>query len=172
VAQGVTPGVADRLERGIFRRALSHFASGIVVITGIEGDPPMPVGLTCQSFSSLSLDPALVMFSVARSSVTWPRIAASGRLVINILAESQSAVSAAFSVSGGDKFAGVGWEPDAGGMPVLTGTLAHLTGNVVATHDGGDHLIVVVAVESIVEYALEALPLLYFRSAYHQIREH
>ncbi len=169
MARGVSQDVVDELEPARFRRALSHFASGIVVITGTDGGAP--IGLTCQSFSSLSLDPPLVLFSVARTSTTWPRIARSGRLVVNILSDVQADVSAAFAVSGGDKFGRVAWRPDDDGLPVLDGTLAHLTGTISGTFDGGDHLIVVTAVSSIVESDPDALPLLYFRSAYHQVVE-
>jgi 3-hydroxy-9,10-secoandrosta-1,3,5(10)-triene-9,17-dione monooxygenase reductase component len=90
--------------------------------------------------------------------------------VINILSERQADVSAAFAVSWSDKFGHADWRMD-DGLPVLDGTLAHLTGTVSATFDGGDHLIVVMSVATIVENDTAALPLLYFRSSYRNITE-
>src|SRR5882757_9055232 len=81
------PGVPDRDETtdpAVFRRTLGHFCTGVVVVTAVDnGDP---VGMTCQSFSSLSLDPPLVMFSPAHTSTTWPRIRRVGFFAVNILA--------------------------------------------------------------------------------------
>jgi flavin reductase (DIM6/NTAB) family NADH-FMN oxidoreductase RutF len=144
-----------------FRRLLSHFATGVVVVTAAD---PEPVGLTCQSFSSLSLDPPLVMFSPARTSTSWPRIRAVGRFAVNILAEDQEELCRRFAVSGGDKFAGVDWHPGTTGAPILAGTLAHVECVLHAVHPGGDHDIVVGSPVSLQETST-AQPLLFFRGA-------
>ena len=146
-----------------FRAVLGRFCSGITVITALGPDGPL--GLTCQSFSSLSLDPPLVLFSPARTSVTWPRIREAGRLCVNVLAEEHSWLSAAMARSGTDKFAGVGWDASPHGAPRLDGALAWLDCVVAAEHDGGDHTIVVAAVLGL-SAGPAARPLLYYRGQY------
>ena len=85
---------------------LGHFATGVTVITALEEG--VPVGFTCQSFASLSLDPPLVA-AAAKTSTSWPKMAAAGSFCINILEEHQEPLSRAFAESGADKFAGVAW---------------------------------------------------------------
>jgi flavin reductase (DIM6/NTAB) family NADH-FMN oxidoreductase RutF len=89
----------------LMREVLGHFASGVTVVTAMTTDGP--IGFTCQSFSSLSLDPPLVAFAPARTSGTWSRLRAAGQFCVNVLAEEQSGLSQAFARSGTDKFAGV-----------------------------------------------------------------
>src|ERR1700736_2725510 len=85
-----------------FRTVAGHFATGIVIVTGMDGDEP--VGLTCQSFSSISLDPPLVAFAPASSSTSWPRIRGSGAFCVNVLAEAQEDVCRVFATRGREKF--------------------------------------------------------------------
>ncbi len=150
-----------------FRQVLARFATGVVVVTGAT--PEGPAGLTCQSFSSLSLDPPLILLSTARSSSTWPRIAATGRFAVNVLGADQQEVSGRFAVSGGDKFAGQEWRAGVLGNPLLDGAIAHVECDVEAVHDGGDHEIVVGRVRALSAPAVDAEPLLYFRSAYRRL---
>ncbi|MCO7219113.1 flavin reductase family protein [Klenkia sp. PcliD-1-E] len=145
------------------RDVLGHFASGITVVTAVEESGP--IGFTCQSFSSLSLDPPLVSFAPARSSTTWPRLRAIGRFCVNVLADDQHALSTQFSRSGTDKFAGVGWSPSAHGSPVLDGVVAWIDCALHAEHDGGDHTIVVGRVLDLGATA-ERTPLVFHRGAY------
>jgi flavin reductase (DIM6/NTAB) family NADH-FMN oxidoreductase RutF len=156
----VSPATVDP---ATFRAVLGRFCSGITVITALG--PGGPLGLTCQSFSSLSLDPPLVLFSPARTSVTWPRIREVGRLCVNVLAEEHSWLSAAMARSGTDKFAGVGWDASPHGAPRLDGAVAWLDCVVEAEHDGGDHTIVVAAVLGL-SAGPAARPLLYYRGQY------
>ncbi len=137
----VPPPVVDpRLMRDV----LGHFASGVTVVTAIA--PDGPIGFTCQSFSSLSLDPPLVAFAPSRTSTTWPRLRAAGRFCVNVLAEEQSDLSQAFARSGADKYAGVSWTPSPLGSPVLDGVVAWIDSELWAEYDGGDHTIVVARV--------------------------
>ena len=104
------------------RDALGAFASGVVVVTAIG--PDGPIGFTCQSFASLSLDPPLVSFAPSRGSSTWPRIREVGRFCVNVLAADHEHHSAGFARSGADKFAGVRWRPAPSGAPILDGVCA------------------------------------------------
>jgi flavin reductase (DIM6/NTAB) family NADH-FMN oxidoreductase RutF len=132
--------------------------------------------MTCQSFSSLSLDPPLVMVSPAKTSTTWPRIRATGRFAVNVLGAHQREVSGAFARSGTDKFAGQAWVPGATtGAPLLTGSIAHVECELDVVHDAGDHDIVVGRVVALDAPGLDAPvtdgtatvePLVYFRSGY------
>jgi flavin reductase (DIM6/NTAB) family NADH-FMN oxidoreductase RutF len=145
-----------------FRRILGHFATGIVVVTAHDTEP---IGMTCQSFSSVSMDPPLVMFCPAHSSKTWPRIRAAGMFAVNILAADQEEICRKFAVSGTDKFAGVAWSPGASGAPILAGVIAHIECRLEAVMAGGDHDIVTGRPLYVGE-GPGFDPLLFFRSQY------
>ncbi len=146
-----------------FRTVLGHFCSGITIVTAVDGGAP--VGLTCQSFASVSLDPPLVLFVPAKASNSWPHIRAARHFCANVLAEDQEALGRRFALRGADKFAGVGWRAGPSGAPVLDGSLAYVDCEIEAVHDGGDHDIVV---GRVVDLAVtrEATPLLFFRGGY------
>jgi 3-hydroxy-9,10-secoandrosta-1,3,5(10)-triene-9,17-dione monooxygenase reductase component len=146
-----------------FRTVLSHFCSGVTIITGREG--PEPVGLTCQSFTSLSLDPPLVAFCPGKSSSSWPRIQPSGAFCVNVLAEDQEEVCRVFATKGGDKFRGVGWRAGETGSPIIHDSLAWIDCRIDTVHDGGDHLIVVGRVVEL-GASHSAKPLLFYRGGY------
>jgi len=126
------------------RSVLGHFASGVTVVTG--GERGSPAGFTCQGFSSLSLDPPLIVVFPQRSSRSWADIARAGRFCVNVLSEDQDRLSAGFARSGTDKFAGVEWTPSPLGSPILAGVSAWIDCELVDVHPGGDHFIVVGAV--------------------------
>jgi len=150
------------LDQARFREVLGHFATGVTIVSALEGGEP--VGFTCQSFTALSLDPPMVILAPARSSTSWPRIARAGAFCVNILEEKQEALSRTFAVSGGDKFDGVGWTPGVTGSPLLEGSLAVVECRLGEIFEGGDHELVtghVVAME-----VGEGRPLLYYRSGF------
>ncbi|MFQ1004095.1 flavin reductase family protein [Modestobacter sp. SSW1-42] len=154
---------AQVIDPRAMRDVLGHFASGVTVVTAVGADGP--VGFTCQSFSSLSLDPPLVAFAPARTSTTWPRLREAGRFCVNVLSEDQRALSGQFARSGTDKFAGVGWAPSAHGSPVLDGVVAWIDGELWAEYEGGDHTIVVARVLDLGADASRT-PLLFHRGGY------
>ncbi|ART72852.1 hypothetical protein BTO20_33670 [Mycobacterium dioxanotrophicus] len=124
------------------RTVLGHFPTGVVIITAtIESDP---VGMTLQSFLSLSITPPLALLSVSKTSKTWPQIATARRFLVNILSEEQGSLARQFARTATDKFRGVDYTsaPELGG-PLLAGTTAWVDCSVEAEHDGGDHTIVV-----------------------------
>jgi flavin reductase (DIM6/NTAB) family NADH-FMN oxidoreductase RutF len=132
--------VPEPVDPRVLRDVLGHFASGVTVVTAATDDGPL--GFTCQSFSSLSLDPPLVVFAPARTSRTWPRLREIGRFCVNVLAEDQTALSQTFARSGTDKFAGVPWTRSRLGSPVLEDVVAWIDCELWAEYDGGDHTIV------------------------------
>jgi 3-hydroxy-9,10-secoandrosta-1,3,5(10)-triene-9,17-dione monooxygenase reductase component len=162
-APGGEPAEVDLTHDPVtFRRVLSHFATGVVVVTAFDDEP---VGMTCQSFSSLSLDPPLVVFCPAHTSTTWPRIRAVGVFAVNILAAEQEALCRQFAVSGGDKFVGVAWRRGLAGAPVLDGAVAHIECRLEQVFDGGDHAIVTGRPVAVGEDPARD-PLLFFRARY------
>lgn len=150
-----------------FRQVLGHFASGVAVITTC--DEQGPAGLTCQSFTAVSLDPPLVSFAPSRRSRSWPRIRRAGRFCANVLAADQEQVCRAFATSGRDKFTGVPWQLSAGGSPVIEGALSWVDCTIEAVYDGGDHLIVLGLVHDL-DVAREGPPLVFFRGSYGSYR--
>ncbi|MFD0353079.1 flavin reductase family protein [Streptomyces sp. NPDC127110] len=155
-----------------FRAVLGNFASGVTVVTAppAEGEEG-PAGFACQSFASLSLDPPLVTFMVARTSTTWPRIARAGVFCVNILGAEQDQLCRAFAVSGADKFAGVSHRPaPATGSPQLDDVPAWIDCRIHAVHTGGDHLIVVGRVEAM-GAAGEAGPLLFHKGRFARLAD-
>ncbi|MFW6774836.1 flavin reductase family protein [Nocardioides sp. CPCC 205120] len=150
-----------------FRDVLGTFATGVVVVTALdEGEP---VGMTVQSFASLSLRPPLVLFCPARTSRTWPRVRRAGSFCANVLAEDQADVAAAMASGAGDRFAGLAWEPGHGGAPRLAGALAHVEATVQAVHAGGDHDVVVGRVRRVARGAAGTGPLLYHEGRYARV---
>ncbi|MET9961875.1 flavin reductase family protein [Streptomyces sp. NPDC006326] len=150
-----------------FRAVLGNFASGVTIVTAPPGaDEDGPAGFACQSFASLSLDPPLVTFMVARTSTTWPRIARAGVFCVNILGAGQGELCRAFAVSGADKFAGVAHRPaPVTGSPQLDAVPAWIDCRIHAVHTGGDHLIVVGRVEAM-GAADEGEPLLFHKGRF------
>ena len=144
------------------RRVLGHFASGVTIVTG--SDDGKEVGFACQSFTSVSLDPPLVLFCPSHASATWPRIQRSGSFSVNVLAEDQQALCLAFATSGADKFAGLSWQHTAWG-PSIDGVLATVHCDIEAVHPAGDHDIVVGRVRELVTHR-EVGPLLFFRGQF------
>ncbi|MGB9982256.1 flavin reductase family protein [Herbaspirillum sp. AP02] len=153
-----------------FREALGYYASGITVITSLVETGP--IGFTCQSFYSVSMNPPLVSFSVMSSSASYPAIRRAGRFAVNILAADQSDISRQFARRGDDKWQGVDWQASPLGNPIIARSLHWLDCRLHAEHVAGDHLIVigeVLAMEQ--QKPAGAQPLLYFRGQYRGIAE-
>lgn len=162
--QAETSHELDAADPAHFRRALGRFASGVVVVTAIEDG--RPVGMTCQSFSSLSLAPPMVLFSAGASSTTLPRLRAAGEICINVLADDQEWLASQFSRAGTDKWRGVEWSPGRHGAPRIAGATLWCEGTIAAVHEGGDHFIVVVNVESLRAPLVPPPPLIFHEGGF------
>lgn len=142
---------------------VSHFATGVVVISGNE-DGEL-VGFAAQSFVSLSLEPPLILFCPQKTSTSWPRIRALGKFCINVLSEDQGAVSDAFAVAG--EVPDILWHADPTTQtPHLEGSIATLDCSLNVEHDAGDHTIVVGNVEHLEVVRPELGPLLFYQGTY------
>ncbi len=152
---------AVTFDTAMFKEAMGRFVTGVTVVTALEEGEP--VGFTCQSFVSLSLDPPLVALAPAKSSTSWPRIAKAGSFCVNVLGHHQQEVCRKFAVSGGDKFAGIAWHPATGGAPIIDGSLAWVNCHLELIHDAGDHELVIGRVLDL--GVGEGSPLLFYESA-------
>jgi len=134
----------------------------VTVVTGRADGQAL--GLAVNSFTSVSLRPALVAFCVSTASSTWPRLRSAGTFCVNMLAEDQEVLSRSFAAAI-DRFDGVGWRPAPSGAPILAGVLAWVDCTIEAEHEAGDHLIVVGRVRDLdVEH--EGRPLVFYRGGY------
>lgn len=162
--------LASTLEPRAFRDALGHYASGITVIAGHDGDEPL--GFTCQSFYSVSAAPPLISFSVMTNSSTYPRIRETGKFSVNVLSAAQQAISDQFARKGEDKWAGIDWDMTPGRNPAIADTLMWLDCRIVAEHRAGDHDIVIgeVLAMSPADWH-DGAPLLYFKGKYRHLHD-
>jgi flavin reductase (DIM6/NTAB) family NADH-FMN oxidoreductase RutF len=149
-----------------FRQVAGRFPSGVTVITGVDGDGP--TGFTCQSFHALSLDPPMVVFAVAHTSTTWPRIRRLGRCCVNVLSDAQEPLARRFATSGIDKFEGVAWSPTEDGSPILDDVLAWFACTLTEIHPGGDHEVVTASVHDL--GAADLMPLVFHEGRYTALR--
>ena len=147
-----------------FRKTMGQFCTGVVVATAC--DDKQPIGLTLQSFVSISLDPLLVGISPGKSSVTWPLIREVGKFCINILAHDQKSICEAMSKSGKDKFMNIDWNLSQRGFPVFPGNIATTECDIESEYEAGDHTIVIGRVTDFELNDHEKDPLAFFRGGY------
>ena len=145
------------------REALGNFVTGVTVITTRFGEELH--GLTANSFSSVSLDPPLVLFSLSRTADCFAAFQASEHFAVNVLRLDQEPLSSRFATKDIDKWSGVGWTPGKGGCPLLDGAIATFECRVTARHEGGDHVIYVGEV-LIFSQGCGGEPLAFFRGGY------
>ncbi|GAA5232209.1 hypothetical protein FOZ76_16350 [Verticiella sediminum] len=170
-----TPPVMEPLESGdplldqrALRRCLGQFPTGVTVMTTRHGE--RPVGVTANSFASVSMSPPLVLWSIGLDSRSYAAFASAPQFNINILSTDQIDLSQRFAGRDEDKFAGVPWHPGKLGEPVLPAVLACLECTVEARHRGGDHMILIGRVR---HYARNAgHPLLYAQGRYAMAEDH
>jgi flavin reductase (DIM6/NTAB) family NADH-FMN oxidoreductase RutF len=142
-----------------FRRALGMFATGVTVVTARAADGTL-VGLTANSFNSVSLAPPLVLWSLAQKAGSMPAFSRGAHYAINILAADQQALAMQFATKEIDRFAGVEYGLNAHGAPLLAGTVAQFECFNRSQYEEGDHVIFVGEVERCTHQAGVA-PLLY-----------
>jgi len=150
-----------------FRRVLSHFASGVTVVTTWEAEG-CPTGLTASAFTSVSLTPPLVLVCVDQQAQCYAALKAHGRFAVNILAADQEPLSRHFATARPNKFEHVAFKKGALGLPLLPAALAHLECRTVHAYPGGDHTIFIGEVEA--AGVGEGEPLLYYRGQYDRLR--
>jgi flavin reductase (DIM6/NTAB) family NADH-FMN oxidoreductase RutF len=158
------------IEPKLFRKLLGCFPTGVAVITTRTADG-RPVGLTCNSFSSVSLEPPLVLFSLRKASSLLGIFTAAESFAINILSQSQDALSARFASSKiADKFQDVAWQPGPLGTPLVDECLASFECHVHACHEAGDHVIIIGEVKHMADGSADHA-LVFYKGAYMMLAE-
>ncbi len=154
-----------------FRTAIGQFATGVTVVTTLDGG--VPQGITVNAFTSVSLEPALVVVALDHRRFIVPAIEALGRYAVNVLAEDQQWLSDCFAganvTPSRDAFCGAAWDPGRTGLPLLRGAIATVECRVAERIAVGDHLLFVGEVEAVATLEPEAPPLLYHRRRYLRI---
>ena len=151
-----------------FRDVMGTFATGVTVITTLESD--VPYGITANSFTSVSLSPPLVMFCLGKSSANFKFFMESDCFAVNILTEQQDSLSARFASYEGNRFEGVDWVTWETGAPILKNVVSAIDCRLEATHDAGDHIIMVGQVVR-AEKQNDTEPLLYFQGGYKKLQK-
>lgn len=147
------------------RRAFGRFGTGVTIVTTLAEDGSW-VGLTANSFNTVSLDPPIVVWSLSTRSPSLPAFEASGRFVVNVLSQEQLHLSQRFSRPQPDKFAGVDIRRGLSDLPTLQGSAAIFECRTVTAEKMGDHILFLGEVE---RYAYhDATPLLYLNGRYAQ----
>jgi flavin reductase (DIM6/NTAB) family NADH-FMN oxidoreductase RutF len=146
-----------------FRKVLSNFASGVTIVTSTDADG-RPTGLTASAFTSVSLDPPLILVCVSHKSQSYPAMRDRGRFAVNFLRAEQQDLSRRFATTRLDKFDGVPYRMGELGLPVLTEALAYVECETANAHVEGDHTVFIGRVDACGTEAGE--PLIYFRGQY------
>jgi 3-hydroxy-9,10-secoandrosta-1,3,5(10)-triene-9,17-dione monooxygenase reductase component len=156
------------IDPALLRRALGAFVTGVTVVTTrtSAGDP---VGITVNSFNTVSLSPPLVLWSLSLRAASFDAFVQSPHFVVNVLGAHQISVSERFAMTGGDKFSGVAWRKTLADMPLLDGTAASFTCRNVHRFPGGDHLIFVGEVVAFEQGV--CAPLVYASGGYTELRD-
>ena len=155
------------IDDNLFRSVLGRFASGITVIT-THDENGHDHGMTASAFSSLSLDPPLVLVCIANDATMAPVLAQASTFAVNMLTDAQELLSQRFAGKVDDRFTGIGYTRGKLGDVLLDEVLAWMQCRVVARHPAGDHVILVGQVEF--ADVREARPLLYYRGGYAQLQ--
>jgi flavin reductase (DIM6/NTAB) family NADH-FMN oxidoreductase RutF len=156
----------DKFNRRAFRDALGHFPTGVTIVTA-RATGGSAVGITANSFNSVSLSPPMVLWSLAQASPNLPVFMECTHYAVNVLAADQVALSRRFGGTHPDRFAGIDWEDGLGGVPLIAGCSAHFECRNQFRHEGGDHIIFVGLVERFARFDRPSL--LFSRSRYHEV---
>jgi len=161
---GTGPVTLDgTLDAVSMRRAMGQFATGVTVITTVTGEG-QAAGCTVSAFSSLSLDPPLVLVCIDQGRVMHQQLTAAPGYVVNVLRTDQRELAVRFAGRGDDRFAGLRTTPGRHGIPLIDGAIAHIQCDLHSVLDGGDHAIIVGHVRTLATHAGD--PLLYAQGAF------
>ncbi len=166
-ASNETPAALARVDGTQLRSVCGHFVTGVTIVTSIDGQEP--AGLTVNSFTSVSLDPPLVLFCLHRASTMRRAISVTKCFTVNILSEAQHDLSRLFATRGVRRFSAVRYSAGPNGAPVLLDALAHVSCRLIKESDGGDHVIVLGEVTDVGILDECASPLTFFRGSHRRL---
>ncbi len=165
----MAPSRGEGFDQKEFRRTLGQFATGVTIVTTRAPDG-RAVGITVNSFTSVSLNPPLVLWCLAGNSACLPVFEQAAHFAIHILSASQHALSQRFALPIPNRFEGVDTEDGKDGLPLLKGVAARLICRNVKQYDGGDHAIFLGEVEECTRYG--GKPLVFYSGRYHLVTRH
>lgn len=149
------------------RDALGCFATGVTVVTCLNSDG-QPVGLTANSFTSVSLDPPLLLVCIAKSAASAQALTVAPHFAVNVLHTGQQPASIRFSTRDEDRFGATPWSTGEAGAPILKDSLGVFECEAHAVHDGGDHhMLIGQVIKASFDASLD--PLLFFRGRYRRL---
>ena len=148
------------------RQVFGQFATGVTIIT-TGGESGEPVGMTASSFNTVSLEPPLILWCIGKNTGCFDAFNRCEHFAIHVLSEEQEALSTLFAKRGVDRFAGLEYQTNSSGVPLLQKFCARLQCSVSARYDGGDHLIMVGRVENM--HTQDRTPLIFHRGRYARI---
>lgn len=158
--------VDDRFDQNLLRQAFGCFPSGVTAFCGmVEGAPE---GMAASSFTSVSLDPALVSVCIAESSTTWPKLANLERCGVSVLSGAHGSVARQLASKKGERFDGVDWVASEGGAVFVHGSTLWLECTPFKRIEAGDHLIVVLKILGLAMYP-DVTPMVFHRSGFHEL---
>jgi flavin reductase (DIM6/NTAB) family NADH-FMN oxidoreductase RutF len=154
-----------------FRDALGLFPTGVAIVTTVDAQG-QPAGITVNSFTSVSLDPPLILVSIARTSRSFDLFNTAKHFAVNLLREEQRHVSSAFASATADRFGTVNHRPGHGNSPLIDAHLVAFECETYARYDGGDHVLLIGKVLRLNhDPSLPPKPLLYYRGQYRELSD-
>lgn len=154
-------------DKNDFRLCMGHFATGITVITTNTSENK-PCGMTVNSFSSLSLEPPLILFSVDKKASNYDNLTSCREFAVSILAESQKNISSTFANPSSINWHEISYKDGKNGSPIINGCLAYIECLNENLYEGGDHTIIIGRVTDM-QIAPQEQPLIYFKGKYRKI---
>lgn len=158
--------VDDQFDQGLLRQAFGCFPSGVTAFCGLLDG--VPEGMAASSFTSVSLDPALVSVCVAKTSTTWPKLSGLNRLGLSVLADDHAPIARALASKSGDRFSAVDWEATDTGAVFVHGSTLWLECAPYKRVDAGDHEIVVLQITALAMYP-DVAPMVFHASGFRQL---
>lgn len=154
------------LDPDAFRAVLGRFATGVTIVTATDAQG-VDHGMTVSAFSSLSLEPPLVLICIEHSASMHALLMETSHFAINILSDAQEKTARRFAETGAQRFTGVGFTRGDRNLPILNDVLAYVECRRIAVHEGGDHSIIVGETETAI--VRDGKPLLYYRGGFAQL---
>ncbi|MGY3317405.1 flavin reductase family protein [Arthrobacter sp. TE12232] len=163
------PAIARPIDSQLYRAVMRHLPTGVAAVCSTDPATGAQNAMIVGTFASLSMEPALVTFSVMHTSTSWPRIAAAEQFSISLLAEDQEQVCRALSAKGEDKLSSVGWSESGWGTPHIHGSLAWFDCRIEQQFVAGDHVVVIASVLDMTPG--EGAPLIFHGGRFGSFRE-
>lgn len=154
------------LDADAFRAVMGRFATGVTIVTATDTEG-VDHGMTVSAFSSLSLNPPLVLICIEHSASMHALLLETSHFAVNILSAAQEEIARRFAQTGAQRFTGIGFTRGDRDLPILSDVLAYVECRRIAVHEGGDHTVIVGETEAAV--VRDGKPLLYYRGGFAQL---